>query len=102
MKFTVLKPFTWDGEKLVAGDTLEIDENDRHLYGLQKARFVVHVGNAPPRKIYGAPAPEEPVPLPTLEQVEREISQVVGVSGQRQEPRSVVEAAKARAAYKQQ
>jgi len=98
MRFEVLKPFTWAGQELVRGDTVEIPDESPKIGSLARAKFIRIAGTALPGK----------VELPRVEEVAQEIKAETQPAAERvavgssvsRDPKKVVREAKARAGAK--
>ncbi|MEE9158102.1 MAG: hypothetical protein V3U60_06925 [Gammaproteobacteria bacterium] len=60
MKFEVRKPFTWAGQDLQRGDTLEIPDESTKIGPLTRAKFIRFASEALPSNVQKK-APEIPV-----------------------------------------
>lgn len=91
MKFLVLKGFTWAGEDLVRGDTVEIPDESPKIGALTRSKFIRFDDGTP-------------IELPAVEEVAQEIEEdLIGVSTESaptRDPRQIVREAKAKAAVK--
>ena len=95
MRFDVLKSFTWAGQELVRGDTMEIPDESPKIGSLARAKFIRIAGTALPGKVQ-----EE---LPKVEEVAREIKAepvLMAAPAFARDPKRVVREAKARAGAK--
>ena len=95
MKFEVLKPFTWNGQELETGDSLEIPDESTKIGPLSRSKFMRFAGEG--GNVVKA------ADRPPVKEVASEIAKAegggVGVAD-RPDPKRVVREAKAKAAAK--
>jgi len=95
MKFEVLKPFTWAGQDLKVGETLEIPDESPKIGSLARSKFI-RVASALPKFVSKE--------LPKVEEVVQEMGseekgRSVEVAATR-DPKEIIRQAKAKAAAK--
>ena len=96
MQFDVLKPFTWAGQELVAGDVVEIPDESPKIGALARSKFIRHIGEGLPGKVQKE--------LPKVEEVAQEIKAekqpALSPAALSRDPKAIIRQAKEKASAK--